>query len=185
MRLASRYHELCSPAPTRSSNEIARAWIRTFATGTECPRLTHSGRRPPQKGPCVCAGLGTGEAVGRARRCAGARSADRLNSWATDGHKWLNVPYDSGIVIVREGRPGRSAKRTIQGVNLDQLLDEPGGDRQVGDAARDRHRRAVEVGVEGDHRVGVEIDAPGGDDGVVRRAEDRDIAVAVAARRKG
>ena len=40
------------------------------------------------------------------RLVAGLADAD---SWTTDGHKWLNVPYDSGIVIVRHPAAHRAA----------------------------------------------------------------------------
>ena len=44
-------------------------------------------------------GLWAATAPARAHLTRGFSDAD---SWATDAHKWLNVPYDSGIVLVRQ-----------------------------------------------------------------------------------
>src|SRR5829696_117300 len=46
---------------------------------------------------------------------AGAGDAD---SWATDGHKWLNVPYDCGVVAVRD----REAHAAAMGMSAAYLV---------------------------------------------------------------
>lgn len=37
------------------------------------------------------------------------RGIERADSWATDGHKWLQLPYDSGFAIVRHPHAHRRA----------------------------------------------------------------------------
>lgn len=51
-------------------------------------------------------GLWTAAAPGRAHLAVGLADAD---SWATDAHKWLNVPYDCGLAFVRESEDLRAA----------------------------------------------------------------------------
>jgi glutamate/tyrosine decarboxylase-like PLP-dependent enzyme len=37
------------------------------------------------------------------------RGVERADSWATDAHKWLNVPYDGGLAIVKDRAAHRRA----------------------------------------------------------------------------
>jgi glutamate/tyrosine decarboxylase-like PLP-dependent enzyme len=51
-------------------------------------------------------GLWAAVSRNRSRLLAGH---DRADSWATDGHKWLNVPYDCGIAAVADRAAHRGA----------------------------------------------------------------------------
>ena len=51
-------------------------------------------------------GLWARACPGRAALVEGVEQAD---SWATDGHKWLQLPYDSGFVFVRDADAHRRA----------------------------------------------------------------------------
>ncbi len=51
-------------------------------------------------------GLWAAASSATARLTAGMADAD---SWSTDGHKWLNVPYDSGLAIVAHPESHRAA----------------------------------------------------------------------------
>jgi aromatic-L-amino-acid decarboxylase len=66
---------------------------------------------------------------------AGTESAD---SWATDGHKWLQVPYDCGIAFVRD----REAHRGAMAFTAAYLMQDPDGPREPMDWTPEFSRRA-------------------------------------------
>ena len=53
---------------------------------------------------------------------------ERADSWTTDAHKWLNVPYDSGIVLCAHPESHRRA----MGVQAEYLIQDE-GERRVRD----------------------------------------------------
>jgi glutamate/tyrosine decarboxylase-like PLP-dependent enzyme len=54
--------------------------------------------------------------------------AERADSWATDGHKWLNVPYDSGIAFCAHPEAHRAAM-SVRAAYLEQSDPEAGRDQ--------------------------------------------------------
>jgi glutamate/tyrosine decarboxylase-like PLP-dependent enzyme len=60
---------------------------------------------------------------------------ERADSWATDGHKWLNVPYDSGLAIMAD----REAHTRAMGISAAYLT---GGGRNGNEYSPESSRRA-------------------------------------------
>jgi glutamate/tyrosine decarboxylase-like PLP-dependent enzyme len=54
-----------------------------------------------------------------------ASGSERADSWAVDGHKWLQVPYDSGFAIVRDA----AAHRRAMDISASYLSESPGDGR--------------------------------------------------------
>ena len=50
---------------------------------------------------------------------------ERADSWAADAHKWLNVPYDSGLAVVRDADALRGAMSVAAGYLPDRTLRDP------------------------------------------------------------
>ena len=71
--------------------------------------------------------------------CEGIEGAD---SWATDAHKWLNVPYDSGLAFVRESGALPAAMAITA-----EYLPSPGVARSPSDFTPELSRRARGVEV--------------------------------------
>ena len=54
-----------------------------------------------------------------------AKGVDLADSWSVDGHKWLQVPYDSGFAIVKDRDAHRAAMRMTAGYIQRESANEP------------------------------------------------------------
>jgi glutamate/tyrosine decarboxylase-like PLP-dependent enzyme len=86
--------------------------------------------------------FGLWAAASPARRAL-VRGAELADSWTTDAHKWLNVPYDCGIAVVRDAEAHRAATSTAAAY----LVQDPGGPREPLDWSPEFSRRARGVAV--------------------------------------
>jgi glutamate/tyrosine decarboxylase-like PLP-dependent enzyme len=71
-----------------------------------------------------------------------AEGIERADSWATDAHKWLNVPYDSGVALVRDVH----ALRAAMAITAEYLPTETGR-RNPADYTPELSRRARGVDI--------------------------------------
>jgi glutamate/tyrosine decarboxylase-like PLP-dependent enzyme len=82
-------------------------------------------------------------ALASSSRRALAAGIERADSWTTDGHKWLNVPYDCGIVICAHSDAHRAAMSQFASYFIRGADEERSGMDWVPEASR--RARAVPV----------------------------------------
>jgi glutamate/tyrosine decarboxylase-like PLP-dependent enzyme len=66
------------------------------------------------------------------------RGYTAADSWSTDAHKWLNVPYDSGLAFVRDPRPHHAAMT----LGAEYYIETAGGERDPYNWTPESSRRA-------------------------------------------
>lgn len=66
------------------------------------------------------------------------RGVELADSWGTDAHKWLNVPYDSGLAFCRDARAHAAAMSYAAAY----LTGSGGADHVLGDVTPESSRRA-------------------------------------------
>ncbi len=71
-----------------------------------------------------------------------AAGIEKADSWGTDAHKWLNVPYDSGLAFVRDAEALRAAMAVTA-----EYLPPAGDQRNPSDYTPELSRRARGVEV--------------------------------------
>jgi glutamate/tyrosine decarboxylase-like PLP-dependent enzyme len=66
------------------------------------------------------------------------RGVELADSWGTDAHKWLNVPYDSGLALCRDP----AAHAAAMSYTASYLAGSGGADHVLGDLTPESSRRA-------------------------------------------
>jgi glutamate/tyrosine decarboxylase-like PLP-dependent enzyme len=122
--------------PELKAPSIVCVQVGNVNTGS-CDPVKEIRRRAHESGAWVhvdgAFGLWAAASPRHAYLVAGAGDAD---SWATDAHKWLNVPYDSGLALVRDAEHLRGA------MSLTAAYLPQGGHREPSQYVPELSRRA-------------------------------------------
>ena len=101
------------------------------------PEIVAAVRELPNAWLHVDGAFGLWAAVSPSLRHLTAGLAD-ADSWTTDAHKWLNVPYDSGIAIVRD----KAAHHAAMTLGAAYYVETAGGERDPYNWVAESSRRA-------------------------------------------